>query len=194
MLGIPLGLLYANAGEWFIHKHVLHGLGKKRDSIWNFHWHDHHRACRQHGHVDPGYSNKVLSWNAQAKEATALVAVGAAHAPLLPVAPFFTATVWYSMYNYYKVHKRAHRDPEWARNNLPWHYDHHMGRDQDQNWCVTRPWFDLIMGTRVPYVGTEHQRKKQKRRSQSGVVTSLFGRKRRRYANTVKGKAERVSA
>ena len=34
------------------------------------------------------------------------------------------------------------------------HYDHHMGADQDANWCVTRPWFDWIMGTRKPYAFT----------------------------------------
>jgi sterol desaturase/sphingolipid hydroxylase (fatty acid hydroxylase superfamily) len=181
MLGIPLGLLYSNAGEWFIHKYILHGLGKNRDSIWSFHWHDHHRACRQHAHVDPGYQKPAWNWNSQTKEATALVLVGVAHAPLLPIAPFFTGTVWYSIANYYRVHKRAHVDPEWARMNLPWHYDHHMGRDQNQNWCVTRPWFDLIMGTRVPYLDTGHEGKKQKRRSQSGVITSLFGKKRRVY-------------
>ena len=48
-------------------------------------------------------------------------------------------------------------DPEWARENLPWHYDHHMGPNQDANWCVTRPWFDDLMGTREPYAGTERE-------------------------------------
>ena len=40
------------------------------------------------------------------------------------------------------------------REHLPWHYDHHMGPNQEANWCVTRPWFDYVMGTREPYVGT----------------------------------------
>ena len=56
---------------------------------------------------------------------------------------------------YYRVHKRAHLDPEWAKVHLPWHYDHHMGPNQNANWCVTRPWFDHLMGTREPYLGTE---------------------------------------
>ena len=46
VIGIPLGLLVANAGEWFIHKHILHGRGKKRESFWSFHWHDHHAKAR----------------------------------------------------------------------------------------------------------------------------------------------------
>ncbi|ERS10046.1 MULTISPECIES: hypothetical protein [Marinobacter] len=32
---------------------------------------------------------------------------------------------------------------------IPWHYNHHMNTNQDANWCVTRPWFDYIMGTRI---------------------------------------------
>jgi hypothetical protein len=48
LLAIPLGLLYANAGEWFIHKYVLHGVGKRKGSFWDFHWREHHSACRRH--------------------------------------------------------------------------------------------------------------------------------------------------
>ena len=46
------------------------------------------------------------------------------------------------------MHRRAHLQPEWAR-KIPWHYDHHMNSNQDANWCVTKPWFDYLMGTRV---------------------------------------------
>ena len=65
----------------------------------------------------------------------------------------------FSAVRYYRVHKRAHRDPSWAREHLPWHYDHHMGPNQDANWCVTWPWFDWVMGTREHYVGTERDRR-----------------------------------
>jgi hypothetical protein len=40
-------------------------------------------------------------------------------------------------------------DPEWGKKTIPWHYDHHMNTNQDANWCVTKPWFDYISGTRV---------------------------------------------
>jgi sterol desaturase/sphingolipid hydroxylase (fatty acid hydroxylase superfamily) len=39
-----------------------------------------------------------------------------------------------------------------------------MGRDQDKNWCVTFPLWDYVMGTRVPYKGTETERKDIERR------------------------------
>ena len=165
MIGFPLGLLYANAGEWFIHKHLLHGRGRKKESMWSFHWHEHHRISRLNEFVDKNCARSLWGWHSQTKEALGIAGLAMAHLPLLPVAPFFTAAVFYSAANYNRTHRRSHRDPEWARKNLPWHYDHHMGSNQDANWCVTRPWFDIIMGTREPYVGTEREAKDRQRRS-----------------------------
>jgi sterol desaturase/sphingolipid hydroxylase (fatty acid hydroxylase superfamily) len=158
VIGIPVGLFLANAGEWAMHRYVLHGRGRKRESFWSFHWHEHHRNCRKHGHYDPAYHRSVFGWNPQSKEALALAAVSAAVLPLFPVAPFLVGTFVYSAADYYRKHKRAHLDPTWAREHLPWHYDHHMGPNQHANWCVTRPWFDILMGTREPYAGTERER------------------------------------
>lgn len=166
MLGIPIGLVYANAAEWGIHRYVLHGrkLGKKKGSFWSFHFHEHHRNSRKNGFRDADYERSGWAWNAQAKEAAGLVGLVAIHLPLAPVFPFFTATLAYSAVDYYRKHKRSHLDPEWAREHLTWHYDHHMGLNQDANWCVTRPWFDQLMGTREPYAGTEREAKDIARR------------------------------
>lgn len=174
MIGIPLGLAFANATEWVVHKHVLHGMGRNKKSFWAFHWHDHHKACRKHGHVDTDYWESLLRWNGQGKEAVTLSLLTASITPLFPVAPFFVGTCVYSAINYYYKHRKSHLDPEWARENLPWHYDHHMGPNQDANWCVTRPWFDVLMGTREPYVGTEREmatRQKHIGRAEKRVAT-----------------------
>ncbi len=150
MVGIPLGWVTGNAFEWAFHKYVLHGLGKDKKSFWAFHFHEHHRLARQHAMGDPGYEASVFHWNAQGKEAASLVAGAALVAPLFPVAPFFTATLWYRLWRYYQVHKRAHVEPGWAKEQLSWHYAHHRGRDQELNWCVTNPFFDKLMGTYEP--------------------------------------------
>ncbi|TNF28780.1 MAG: hypothetical protein EP329_17230, partial [Deltaproteobacteria bacterium] len=86
---------------------------------------------RKNAHRDPDYERSVLGWNAQSKEVLGLVGLAAAHLPLLPVAPFYTGTMWYCIARYYRLHKRSHLDPDWAREHLPWHYDHHMGPNQD---------------------------------------------------------------
>src|SRR5690606_15077995 len=164
MIGIPLGLIYANAGEWLIHKHLLHGMGRKHGSVWGFHWYDHHRQSRRHDFRDPHYARPVLEMNSQGKEALALAAAAAAHLPLLPLAPYFTGTVWASIATYYVIHKKSHEEPEWAKRHLPWHYDHHMGPNQDANWCVTFPLFDHLLGTRERYLGTEREARDRARR------------------------------
>ncbi|MCA9530032.1 MAG: hypothetical protein KC543_07840 [Myxococcales bacterium] len=168
MIGLPLGLLYENAGEWLVHRYVLHGLGKRPESYWSFHWRGHHRACRKLDFYDPDYEQPAFAGpllTPQRKETLGLLAAAVAHAPLLPVAPWFSAGFYYGLVRYYRVHKRAHLDPEWARAHVPWHYDHHMGPNQDANWCVTRPWFDYVMGTRVPYLGTARERADRARRA-----------------------------
>ena len=102
------------------------------------------------------------------KEIVTLGASTFMHLPLLPVAPFFTATVFYCSWNYYWKHKKAHLDPEWAKTNLTWHYDHHMGKDQNTNWCVTHPFFDHVMGTRKPFHDQELSTEKKMLGAQLG--------------------------
>jgi sterol desaturase/sphingolipid hydroxylase (fatty acid hydroxylase superfamily) len=79
------------------------------------------------------------------------------HAPLFAIAPFYTSTIWYCLVRYGRVHRRAHLDPAWARDHLPWHYDHHMG-DEDKNFGVVWSWFDAVAGTREVFVGSEGER------------------------------------
>ena len=166
MLGFPLGLLYMNLGEWLVHRYVLHGLGRRRDSFWAFHWHEHHKHSRRFAMGDPDYDRSVFGAHAQGKEAGALVVAALAHLPLIRRAPWFTAAVLLSIANYYRVHRRSHRDPAWAREHLPWHYDHHMAPNQDANWGVSHDWFDRILGTRERWVGTDGERAQREKRDE----------------------------
>jgi hypothetical protein len=154
MIGFPIAILFANGVEWYAHKYVLHGTPRKgqgrqspRPELMRAHW-AHHKTCRQENFDEPGYREGLKNEKVRL-EATALVTTAAAFTVLAPVAPFFVLGAWYSAGHYYYVHRRAHLEPEWAKAHVPWHYDHHMNSDQDANWCVTRPWFDYLMGTRV---------------------------------------------
>lgn len=164
MLGIVVGVVVANAAEWVAHRHILHGLGKRKASFWSFHWHEHHGAARRNDHVDDAYRSGPFAKNAQAKETWVLVGIGLAITPMIPFTPWFVGTLWTHGLLYYTLHRRSHLDPEFARRWLPWHYDHHMGPDQNANWCVTWPLFDWIMGTRKVYFGTEREQTDRARR------------------------------
>ena len=75
-----LGYLYATWLEWALHKYVLHGLGKNKNSWFSFHWHTHHKACRKNKNFDENY-NVYLS-SAVLKEITGLCLLAATHLPL----------------------------------------------------------------------------------------------------------------
>ena len=145
-----LGLLYANAGEWLVHKYILHALGKKLHSFWAYHLHEHHAVCTSNSMLDPGYRKLTLTtWNTQSKELLVLAGFVLLHAPIFLIFPLFTSVVYASLALYYYKHRKAHLDPVWARRHLRWHYEHHLGGNICANWCVTWPWFDYLMGTRV---------------------------------------------
>lgn len=157
ILQLLLALLYANLGEWLFHKLILHGLGKKTNSMWAFHCHEHHVICAKNAMLDPGYrSLNLLAWNAQTKELAVFAATILLHLPLIWYYPVFCLTLYASLVLYYVKHRKAHLDPVWAKEHLNWHYEHHVNPGSG-NWCVTWPWFDYIFGTRSKRISNIHR-------------------------------------
>ncbi len=149
MLGFPIALLVVNGAEWYFHKVWLHEFPAKHRNSPFFTHIAHHKRARLNGFHDEGYAESMFKNSEMYNEKTALIGLAAVSTIFLPVAPFFTAGLYYGIWNYWRVHAKSHLDPEYARKRIPWHYDHHMTSNQNANWCVTRPWFDYIMGTRV---------------------------------------------
>jgi hypothetical protein len=145
-----LGLFYANAGEWLMHKYILHTLGSKTNSFWSYHLQEHHAVCMRNGMLDPGYQKlNLTTWNTQSKELVVLASIVLIHLPLLLIFPLFISAVYVSLVLYYYRHRKAHLDPVWAKRHLRWHYEHHLGGNISANWCVTWPLFDYLARTRV---------------------------------------------
>ncbi|XZW93478.1 sterol desaturase family protein [Acinetobacter baumannii] len=149
MLGFPLGIFVANGLEWYFHKVWLHEFPTKYRNSPFFTHIAHHKRARLNNFHDEGYAESMFKNAEIYNEKTALIGLAGAASVFLPVAPFFTAGLYYGIWNYWRIHAKSHLDPEYAKNRIPWHYDHHMTSNQNANWCVTRPWFDYIMGTRV---------------------------------------------
>lgn len=149
MLGFPLGIFVANGLEWYFHKVWLHEFPTKYRNSPFFTHIAHHKRARLNNFHDQGYAESMFKNAEIYNEKTALISLAGAATIFLPVAPFFTAGLYYGIWNYWRIHAKSHLDPEYAKNRIPWHYDHHMTSNQNANWCVTRPWFDYIMGTRV---------------------------------------------
>lgn len=153
--GFLAGLVVANGFEWIAHKYILHGVHQKGQERYSpipenmkSHW-EHHRIVRKTAFYDHGYVEGLANWRTK-NEIVSLATVTAVFMPLFyPVSKGMSLAVLYSACNYYYIHRRAHLEPDWAKRKIPWHYDHHMNSNQDANWCVTKPWFDYILATRV---------------------------------------------
>jgi len=143
--------LYSALVEWLVHKYVLHGRGKNKKSFWAFHWHSHHKTCRKNKNSDINY--KFPGGPPVKKEIISLILATAVHFPLWYVSKLFYLAVVVLVIRYFYMHRKSHLNVEWGKKNMPWHHDHHMGKNQDANWGVTTDFIDLLMGTRVKPIG-----------------------------------------
>jgi len=150
LLTIPIGVAYAQIMEWLLHKYVLHNLGKKKNSKWSSHWHVHHRTSRKNKNIDKDYEKSFLD-PAHRSEVAGLFFILLFHLPILFYLPLFYCTLVFCSIHYFVIHRKSHLNTEWCKKNLPWHYDHHMGKNQNANWGVTTDWVDRLMKTRIEY-------------------------------------------
>ena len=143
VISVLLGFIYANFLDWGVHILLHKPKGKSR---FKFHW-KHHKLARKNQNKDPDYSKKLMH------NETYLTLLGIAlHVPLVFVnAPFACTAMAYGAF-YMVIHRLTHTYVEFFKKWMPWHYEHHMGRNQNANWCVVCPLMDHIMNTRVKYL------------------------------------------
>jgi len=150
---VVLGFLIGSLVEWMAHRYILHNHSIRQFS--HSHYSIHHRRSRKNDCLDTDYLRfpPTESSNGLGEIIFLLIAIVLA----LPFV-FISVWLWISLTihacTYYYMHRRFHLDPSWGRKWLPWHYDHHMGPDQNCNWGVTNPIFDWLLKTRKPYFNT----------------------------------------
>ena len=149
MLGYCYGLFF----EWWIHKNILHKYGKKMNDSFGFHYKIHHRNSRRNSFYDENYNLSLVQKykTGGCKEDLYLLLLAIIHVPTVFIFPGFFIAVLFSTFEYYFVHKKSHIDPEWAKKFVPWHYEHHMGKNQDMNWGIRTDFFDKLFGTSTNY-------------------------------------------
>ena len=103
--------------------------------------------ARKNKNLDPDYKLKLFH------NETYLTLLGVVlHVPLVFVwAPFAWTAICYAS-AYMILHRMSHTHVELFKEWMPWHYEHHMGRNQNANWCVVCPLMDYIMGTREKWL------------------------------------------
>ena len=186
ILQMAIAWVYSHVLEYTLHRWWLHN--RKRKHWFRDHFGNHHRIARKNWMFDHRSHDPISVRND--REIKGLILLALLHSPVAIWFPWAYLVLVYSALAYFVVHRRAHQDFRWARENLPWHYDHHVGQ-QNMNWGVRLPWVDWIAGTRVEYKGTpreereynsflrtikrihairSHRNKRQKREESSQVV------------------------
>jgi len=163
------GFIYTNFLEWVFHRYLLHGLGKKKGSLWAFHL-GHHRECFRYKNYDKDYKRIFDSQNFNELKSLGLVAL--LHLPLALVSFYFYLGAALGGVLYFVLHRKSHIDTKWGKKYMPWHYVHHMQKS-NMNWCVTYPLFDKLLGTYLPYEEKNtHKSARNKSKPEDGVSGS----------------------
>ena len=132
--------------EWMIHRFILHNF--KIKCLSSYHFGRHHRNTRQNEGFDKDYTHfPPLKWSTGLHEIITLIGGMLIAIPFA----FLSGWLWFFLcmhaFLYYYLHRRMHLHPTWGKRWFPWHFRHHMGKDQNANWGVTNPLFDHIFGT-----------------------------------------------
>ena len=114
LIQVVVGVAYAIVLEWLIHKYILHHpkLGKKKGSVFSFHFKGHHGAARRNQFYDLDYAS--YRWTS---EQTSLLLFFLPHLILVQWFPIFIVTILVMTLRYYIIHQCQHRDPKWCGNN-----------------------------------------------------------------------------
>ena len=139
---LAIGWLYGHIFEYITHKHVLHNK-KKFKKVFRNHFKTHHNTSRKNDMYDKNYSRLVSS----KFEIVSLLSILVLHLPVAFILPYFYGMIAWSVMSYYLLHRLSHLNVEWGKRWLPWHYEHHMGKNQHVNWGVRLPIVDKFLKT-----------------------------------------------
>ena len=142
MLGFVLGFLYGSFLEYVIHRFVFHKLGHKKKSIWSYHIKGHHVLSRKNNFIDLTESQA---------ESVGMVFLVLLHFPLISISLGAWLGVTLYALSFKIIHGIQHRNPEFTKNHMKWHWDHHM-KSPNKNFGVVVPWMDYLFGTRKKYL------------------------------------------
>ncbi len=137
---IVLAWIYGHTFEYVVHKYFLHNHKAFKFAFKN-HFGNHHRTARKCNMYDEAYENLLSS----KFEVISLFIAAVLHLPVLFFFPWAYLTLVFSLASYYLLHRKSHTDVEWGKKWLPWHYEHHMGKDQHKNWGVRLPIIDIAV-------------------------------------------------
>ena len=143
-----LGFLIGSLIEWLAHRYLLHNFSLRKLS--HSHFRVHHKNCRKNAGFDGDYITPLPRDYEHGWSEILFLASGILLAiPLIIISFWLWLALLIHAVFYYVAHRYFHLYPKWGKKYMPWHWDHHMGKNQNANWGVTNPIFDWIFRTRA---------------------------------------------
>ena len=142
-LQVLFAWFYGHILEYFLHR-VMHDF-KHFPFFFKHHFGGHHKISRKNEMRDESYDN--IYTKSSLFECLGLLIGMIVHLPIVFFFPFFYITLLASAGQYYWMHRKSHIDVEWGKNKMPWHYKHHMSKDQHSNWGVRSNMIDVLLKT-----------------------------------------------
>jgi len=161
-LQVFIAWIYGYILEYSIHRWILHNKSKYTKWAYYNHFICHHGKCRKNNMIESKYNENKTILNFEIKFGIVLSIV---HIPILILFPFSYIVLILSMVSYYYHHRSTHINVLTSRKNMSWHYDHHMGPNQNFNFGIRSDIIDRLLGTRKYYVGTKRERVEYIKRS-----------------------------
>tara|TARA_R110001583_G_scaffold88575_1_gene229508 strand:+ start:200 stop:676 length:477 start_codon:yes stop_codon:yes gene_type:complete len=134
------GWFYGHILEYFLHR-VMHDY-KRFPFFFKHHFSGHHKLSRQNEMRDESYDN--IYKKSSLFECIGLLIGILFHLPVLYFFPFAYIALLVGAAQYYWMHRKSHIDVDWGKKHMPWHYDHHMAKNQHDNWGVRSNIIDRI--------------------------------------------------
>jgi hypothetical protein len=131
---------YSHVLEYILHR-VMHDY-KHFPFFFKHHFGGHHKIARQNEMRDDSYIN--IYTKASLFEVLSLLAGVLLHLPVFFFFPYAYVTLLFCVGQYYWMHRKSHIDIEWGKKHMPWHYQHHMSKNQHKNWGVRSNMIDKI--------------------------------------------------
>ncbi len=153
LLQIIVAWVYSHVLEYILHRYLLHD--PKRKTFFKEHFGSHHKLARKNLMIDEKYCGSLDIKNDP--EIKGLIVLFVLHFPVYFISFYAYLMLLVCGLSYYLQHRWAHQSHGFARKFAPWHYDHHMGKDQKCNWGVRLPFLDYLLCTRKKYKGTTNE-------------------------------------
>jgi len=142
-LQVTCAWFYGHILEYILHR-VMHDY-KRFPFFFKHHFRGHHKISRQNEMKDDSYIN--IYTKSSLFEVLGLSIGLIVHLPILFFFPFAYITLLLSVAQYYCMHRKAHIDIAWGKKVMPWHYKHHMSKNQHKNWGVRSDIIDRMVKT-----------------------------------------------